>query len=130
MTRQDVKQLMESATSERDWSEKCEKVRAAHKGQYPYYWYEDIFQGGVRTRVSQRWELTAPKTANNDVFGDFVVHNLAPDVFDSPVSSTPVNDEPKFGGFGGGDFGGGGAGSDWDSGSGSDSGSSDSGSGD
>jgi len=132
MTRQDVKQLMESATSEQDWNAKRDKVKAAHQGQYPDYWYVDIIMGGVLSKAEAKWPKKGAVNVSNDTFGGFTVFNLMPEVFDNPVSSAPVNDEPTFSGFGGGDFGGGGAGSSWDSGSSSssDSSSSDSGSGD
>ncbi len=47
MQKNDVVKLMESSKSENEWNSNCDKVKAAHNGQYPDYWFESIMSSGV-----------------------------------------------------------------------------------
>jgi hypothetical protein len=54
MTQQEVIDLMSSATSESDWNNKCDQVKAACDG-YPSFWYSAIILSGLAGRVSAKW---------------------------------------------------------------------------
>lgn len=45
MTKQEVIDLMRSSKTEEEWNENCEKVKEAHGGQYPDYWFASIIIG-------------------------------------------------------------------------------------
>lgn len=51
MQKSDVVKLMESSKSENEWNSNCDKVKLAHDGQYPNYWYETIIMSGVANKV-------------------------------------------------------------------------------
>jgi hypothetical protein len=54
MTQQQVIDLMSSATSERDWNDKCDQVKAAFNG-YPSFWYSAIILSGLASKVQANW---------------------------------------------------------------------------
>jgi len=55
MTQQEVIKLMQNSTSENDWNNNCDKVKAAHNGQYPTYWYAAIILSGVFNSTKNKW---------------------------------------------------------------------------
>ena len=55
MNEQEVVALMESSTSENEWNANCDKVKRAHGGQYPEFWFTAIVQSGVLQRTSAKW---------------------------------------------------------------------------
>ena len=54
MTQQQVTDLMNSATSENDWNDKCDQVKEACGG-YPSFWYSAIILSGLAAKVSAKW---------------------------------------------------------------------------
>lgn len=54
MTEQQVIDLMSSATSEKDWNNKCDQVKNACGG-YPSFWYSAIILSGLASKVSSNW---------------------------------------------------------------------------
>jgi cellulase/cellobiase CelA1 len=54
MTEQEVKELMLSSTSETQWNQNCDKVKAANEGDYPRFWYVTIVLGGVLQEAKQK----------------------------------------------------------------------------
>lgn len=54
MNRDEVVALMESATSERDWNNKADQVKAACGG-YPGFWWDAIMLSGLANRVLGRF---------------------------------------------------------------------------
>jgi hypothetical protein len=50
MTEVEVVTLMESATSERDWNNKCDEIKR-RCGGYPPCWYKAIISSGLARRV-------------------------------------------------------------------------------
>lgn len=54
-TSQDVVKFMSAATSENDWNDRCDKVKAAFGGDYPDFWFFDIVMSGVVTRTKAKW---------------------------------------------------------------------------
>ena len=54
MTQQEVVNLMISATSETDWNDKCDQVKAACGG-YPAFWFSLIILSGLVNTVSANW---------------------------------------------------------------------------
>ena len=54
MDQQEVVALMESSTSEAEWNQNCDKVKAACGG-YPPFWFSAILQSGVAKRTSAKW---------------------------------------------------------------------------
>ena len=57
MTKDEVIKLMTSSKSEKQWNENCDKVKAAHKGGYPSYWYETFIVSGVIAAMQKSWKL-------------------------------------------------------------------------
>ncbi len=51
MTRDEVLSLMRSSKTEADWNANCDKVKAAHNGEYPPYWFSDVIQSGPIAEV-------------------------------------------------------------------------------
>lgn len=54
MTQQQVVDLMNGATSESDWNNKCDQVKAACNG-YPDFWFGAIVLSGLASRVQSNW---------------------------------------------------------------------------
>jgi len=55
MTAIQVLKLMKTSKTEAEWEHNCEKVKAAHDGNYPNFWFETIFASGVAKEVTARW---------------------------------------------------------------------------
>jgi len=54
MTQQQVIDLMNSATSESDWNDKCDQVKDACQG-YPSFWYSSTILSGLASKVQAKW---------------------------------------------------------------------------
>lgn len=52
MSETEVKELMESATTEADWNAKCDQVKRSHGGDYPEFWFQLIVASGLAGRVA------------------------------------------------------------------------------
>ena len=52
----DVRDLMASSKSEKEWNENCDKVKTANDGKYPSPWYFEIILGGVLTTAQSNWK--------------------------------------------------------------------------
>ena len=52
----DVRDLMASSKSEKEWNENCDKVKAANNRKYPFKWYVEIILGGVLTTAQSNWK--------------------------------------------------------------------------
>ena len=46
---------MTSSKSKEEWNENCDKVKAAHNGGYPEWWYVEIIESGLYSRVKMGW---------------------------------------------------------------------------
>ena len=46
MTQEEI-DMMRSSKTEDEWAERCNKVKAAHGGEYPADWHEKIIASGV-----------------------------------------------------------------------------------
>jgi len=55
MTEEEVVQLMESSQSHDEWNENADKVKAAHDGGYPSFWFKAIVMSGLAQKVAPRW---------------------------------------------------------------------------
>ena len=55
MEKQVVIDLMTSSKSKEEWNENCDKVKAAHNGGYPEWWYVEIIESGLYSRVRMGW---------------------------------------------------------------------------
>lgn len=51
MTQEEVLALMRSSKSETEWNANCHKVKAAHDGHYPAYWFAEVIQSGLITEA-------------------------------------------------------------------------------
>ncbi len=51
----DVQIHMLGATSEQDWNDRCDQVKAANDGRYPSFWWEDINKSGIMAMVFANW---------------------------------------------------------------------------
>lgn len=55
MTENEVVELMLSSKTELEWDDNCDKVKAAHGGFYPAYWFNAILVSGLFNVVSAFW---------------------------------------------------------------------------
>ncbi|KKM73495.1 hypothetical protein LCGC14_1409910 [marine sediment metagenome] len=55
MTEYQTISLMQSSTSEDDWNDNCDKVKAANNGKYPTYWFMAIIVSGLMGKVQETW---------------------------------------------------------------------------
>ena len=55
MTKQEVIDLMKSSMSEEEWNHNVDKVKLAHSGSFPKYWFRAIILSGVASQVTQKW---------------------------------------------------------------------------
>ncbi|MHC4620123.1 MAG: hypothetical protein ACYTEQ_20440 [Planctomycetota bacterium] len=55
MSEAEVVKLMESSTSDTEWDENCDKVKAAFNGNYPPFWYSAILASGVAQRTTESY---------------------------------------------------------------------------
>lgn len=55
MTKQEVIDLMESSQSAREWDNNCDKVKEAHDGQYPDYWWDEMKLSGRMDHILGRF---------------------------------------------------------------------------
>ena len=55
MLKEDAVKLMSSSKTEEEWNANCDKVKAAHNGDYPDYWFDAIMSSGVAWRVSMNF---------------------------------------------------------------------------
>ena len=51
MTQSEVISLMESSKNDSEWSTNCKKVKEAHGGGYPSYWFQEVIQSGLMDRT-------------------------------------------------------------------------------
>lgn len=58
MGEQEVVELMRSSRSEEEWNANCDKVKAAHRGQYPIFWWRAIMLSGVLKETQDAWRKT------------------------------------------------------------------------
>jgi hypothetical protein len=54
-TPEGVKALMASSTSEREWNENCDAVKAAN-GDYPAFWYKEVIMSGLAAKMSMNFK--------------------------------------------------------------------------
>ncbi len=54
MSEQEVKELMESSTSEQDWNNKCDEVKKRCNG-YPNFWYDLIIASGLGKKIARSY---------------------------------------------------------------------------
>jgi len=54
MTKEQVVDLMKSSTSENEWNNNCDKVKAAFGG-YPSFWYSAVIMSGVLNKTRQKF---------------------------------------------------------------------------
>ena len=52
----DVVNYMRESTSEEDWNERCDAVKAANGNEYPGFWFMSIVMSGVAHEVATRWK--------------------------------------------------------------------------
>ena len=55
----DVKDLMKSSKSTKEWNANCDKVKAANGSNYPDFWYAEIIQSGDAANTVTAFEETA-----------------------------------------------------------------------
>lgn len=47
MTKEEVLSLMKSSKNSAEWNKNCDTVKAAHSGQYPMWWYQEVILSGL-----------------------------------------------------------------------------------
>lgn len=57
MTQNEVYELMNSSKKE-TWNANCDKVKAAHGGMYPSYWYQEMVLSGMAARILSQNQTT------------------------------------------------------------------------
>ena len=55
MEKQQVIDLMKSSKNESEWNRNCDKVKEAHDGKYPDYWYKEISLSWLFSKISIDW---------------------------------------------------------------------------
>lgn len=53
MTQEECVTLMKSSTDQRSWRTNCDKVKQAHGGDYPHYWYSTFISSGMINEILQ-----------------------------------------------------------------------------
>lgn len=64
MTKEECIELMKSSKSDLEWDQNCDKVKRAHDGQYPEYWFETFIRSGLISQI-----LGRPDAGDIKVFG-------------------------------------------------------------
>lgn len=59
MTEQQVIRLMQSSKSADKWNANAAKVKMAHEGRYPEFWWRAIMESGLMVAVAKTWEQPA-----------------------------------------------------------------------
>lgn len=54
MTIEEVKDLMKSSKSAKEWDDNCDKVKEYFKG-YPDWWYREIVLSGIHFKIRCSW---------------------------------------------------------------------------
>lgn len=47
--------LLESSTSAAEWNAHLDKIKAAHGGDYPDFWYGAVVASGLAARTAAKW---------------------------------------------------------------------------
>ena len=50
-----VAAYMSASTSEQDWQDRIDAVKAANNGDYPPFWFQTIVLGGVAEKTAPKW---------------------------------------------------------------------------
>jgi hypothetical protein len=53
---QKVVDLMRSSSSEKEWNENCDKVKAENGNDYPEFWFRAIIMSGLHNDVVKKWK--------------------------------------------------------------------------
>ena len=56
MNEQQVIDLMESSQTSQEWSDNCDKVKAACGGNYPSFWWPVMKLSGRMDKILARWD--------------------------------------------------------------------------
>ncbi len=51
MTQDEVLSLMRSSKTSAEWDANCYKVKVAHNGEYPPYWFSEVIRSGLIKEV-------------------------------------------------------------------------------
>ena len=51
-----VKALMQQSSSEAEWNDNCDKVKAANGGDYPQFWFSTIVLSGVMSSTVSKFK--------------------------------------------------------------------------
>lgn len=51
MTKEECIALMKSSRNDQEWNENCDKVKKAHGGGYPDYWYSTFIVSGMINEI-------------------------------------------------------------------------------
>ena len=51
-----VRELMGSSSSEREWNENCDAVKAAN-GDYPEFWFKEVIMSGLASQTAAKFKL-------------------------------------------------------------------------
>jgi len=55
MNQESVVQLMRSSQTQSEWNQNCKKVKEAHGGQYPPFWFAAIVHSGLSSEVEMNF---------------------------------------------------------------------------
>jgi hypothetical protein len=47
MKKEEVLSLMRSSKNSQEWNDNCDKIKKAHDGGYPDYWYAEVIASGL-----------------------------------------------------------------------------------
>lgn len=46
---------MQSSNTQDEWNQNLEKVKSAHNGELPEYWYREIVNSGLVDEIAKKW---------------------------------------------------------------------------
>ena len=52
MTQHEGVELMMSSTTENEWNANCDKIKSAHNGDYPEWWYQGMILSGLMHMIT------------------------------------------------------------------------------
>ena len=53
-----VRNLMASSVSKKEWTENCNLVKAANGGDYPDFWFAAVIRSGISAAAESKFETS------------------------------------------------------------------------
>lgn len=74
MTKEECIALMKSSRDDNEWNHNCDKVKKAHGGGYPDYWYSTFIASGMINEIlsdptANQFKISTGNAAIDSLFG-------------------------------------------------------------